>query len=252
LLSRTHIFTEAIRKIVSDRLTSLGLEKIRLPLNTPETSPHLPVFISADIKTKKRVIILFYEHNQDLGVFAHRIIGGKGGINVGSAINLVKYIQSAGADAPGIILTNMGQLSWWRRGKKAVTQTSWFALPQKSAVEYPLRFDEARNSIPGNKTPAEHVNHIFNHVVENLLDPKARLDVIGVSFGAMKVAEFLDDEKNFTKWGARVDAFAAVATYYHAGDIKYKAFAHWLQEVITPLIFQNSGQLMYHSEDEPT
>jgi hypothetical protein len=125
----------------------------------------------------------------------------------------------------------LGQLRWWRRGKKAVTQASWFALPQKSAVEFPLRFDGEKNTVPGNRTPTEHVNYIFNHAVEELLDRNAKLNVVGVSEGAMKVAEFLKNESNWKKWGGRVDAFAAVATYYHAKDIKNKEFAHWLQEV---------------------
>ena len=128
----------------------------------------------------------------------------------------------------------MGQLRWWRRGKKAVTQRSWFALPQKSAVEFPLRFDGERNTVPNNRTTAEHVNYIFNHVVEKLLDPKATLNVVGVSEGAMKVAEFLEIKSNFKQWSGRVEAFAAVATYYHATDNKNEEFAHWLQEVWAP------------------
>ena len=68
-------------------------------------------------------------------------------------------------------------------------------------------------------------------MVEELCDPRAKLDVVGVSEGAMRVAEFMDDGESWKKWGERMDAFAAVATYYHASDIKNKEFAHWLQEV---------------------
>ena len=232
---------EVIRNIVSERLQNLGLEKIRLPLGATETNPTLPIFVSSNLKTKKRVIILFYEHNQDLGIFAHRIIGGRGGINAGSAVDFVKYIQSMATsgdnhEAPGIILANMGQLWWWRQGRKAVTQTSWYALPQKSAVDRPYRFDEVKNRIPGNKNTEEHVNYIFNHVVEKLVNSGAKLSVVGVSEGATRVASFLENAENWKKWGNRMDALAGVATYYHASDIQNTEFAEWFRDVRIVLI----------------
>lgn len=121
----------------------------------------------------------------------------------------------------------MGQLRWWRRGQKAVTQTTWLALPQKSAVEPPYRFNEEKNTIPGNKTTAEHVNTIFNEVVENLA-PDAKLSLIGVADGAVQVSLFLNDEKNFEKWCKRVDAFASLASYFHVHEITNAKFGEWL------------------------
>ncbi|TVY76155.1 hypothetical protein LSUE1_G007513, partial [Lachnellula suecica] len=222
----------AIRDLVSDRLEKLGLEKIRLPLGAKGNEPSLPIFISSDLKSKKRVVVLFYEHTQDLGIFAHRIAGGKGGINAGSAVDFVKYVQSQktssdNADSPGIIIANLGQLRWWRRGRKAVTQTSWYALPQKSAVENPFRFDMEKNIIPGNGSSKEHVNYIFNHVVEKLADPSAKLDIVGVSDGAVNVSMFLEDSENFNKWGPRISAFASLATWYQAHEIKNVDFRSW-------------------------
>ena len=120
---------------------------------------------------------------------------------------------------------------WWRRGRKAVTQSTWLALPQKSAVEFPFRFDQVKNTVPGNRNMAEHVDYIFNHVVQELCDAEAKVNIIGVAEGAMRVAEFLAKEGNWTKWGGRMEAFAALATYYHASDNKNVEYAHWLQEV---------------------
>ncbi|KAI9050259.1 hypothetical protein LZ554_005427 [Drepanopeziza brunnea f. sp. 'monogermtubi'] len=222
---------EAIRNIISDRLLALGLEKIRLPLGAAADQPHLPIFVSKDLDKKKHVVVLFYEHTQDIGTFAHRIIGAKGGINEGSAVNLVKYIQAQAfskdnTDSPGIILANTGQLRWWVRGKKAVTQTSWYSLPQKSAVEPALRFNPLRNSIPGSTTTYEHVETIFNTVIKTMTAPDSRLFIIGVSDGAVQASTFMN--ANFATWGPRIDAFAALASYFHASEITDPHFADFM------------------------
>jgi len=146
---------------------------------------------------------------------------------------MVKYIQSLGTsnnEAPGIIIANTGQLRWWRKGKKAVTQVSWYALPQKSAVDLPYRFDEIKNTIPGNRSVAEHINYIFNHVVAELAHPDVKLDIVGVSAGAVKVSSFLNDETNFKQWGKRISAFASVATYFNADEITNPGFAEFMRD----------------------
>ncbi|KAJ8060768.1 hypothetical protein OCU04_011072 [Sclerotinia nivalis] len=224
----------AIHDIVVERLLNLGLKKVFLPLNVTETSPHIHILTSSNLSTASRVIILFYEPKDDIGVFAHRVLGGAGGINAGSAVNMVKYIQEKGAcpgesEPPAIILANMGQIYWYRRGQKAVTLVTWSALPQSSCVEKTVRLDAIKNTVPGNRTTDEHIDYIFNHVIEELMPKVAKIDVIGVSEGAMGVSRFLDNLENWKKWGSRMQAFAALATWWHSIDYKNPLFLEWLE-----------------------
>lgn len=161
-------------------------------------------------------------------------MGGAGGINTGSAVNMIKYIQEKGAcpgesEPPAIILANMGQIYWYRRGKKAVTLMTWNALPQASCVEKTIRLDPIKNTVPGNRDTDEHINYIFNHVIEKLMPNIAKIDVIGVSEGAMGVSRFLDKVENWTKWGSKMQAFAALATWWHSIDYTNPLFLEWLQ-----------------------
>ncbi|THV45415.1 hypothetical protein BGAL_0492g00070 [Botrytis galanthina] len=223
----------AIRDIVMERLLSLGLQKILLPLNVPETSPHIHILTSSNLSTATRAIVLFYEPKDDIGVLAHRILGGAGGIDTGSAVNMVKYIQEKGAasgesEPPAIILANMGQIYWYRRGRKPVTLMTWSALPQSSCVEKTTRLDAIKNTVPENRNTDEHIDYIFNHVIEELMPNVAKIDVIGVSEGAMGVTRFLDKLENWKKWGSRMQAFAALATWWQSTDYRNPLFLEWM------------------------
>src|SRR5271170_7561934 len=89
-----------IRKVVLGRLEELGLKILRLPVGAMEQDKHVPILVSADLSEKQRIIVLFPERDQDLGIFSYRTIGNET-INKGSAINLVSLIMNGFASASG-------------------------------------------------------------------------------------------------------------------------------------------------------
>ena len=156
---------------------------------------------------------------------------------------MVKYILSQASSptdkqAPGIILANTGQLQWSTKLKKAVTQTSWLALPAKSAVEAPYKTHPLKNTIPRNKTVLEHINCIFNEVIETMVSKDAKLDIIAASQSAVKICDFFSKQEGmYEKWCAsgRVAALAAVATYWQIEDFAtgHPKFQEWYHDVCT-------------------
>lgn len=185
-------------------MQSLGVNVTRLPLDGAPEDPYVPIFTSANLATAKRIILYFGEELQDLGVFAYRTIG-KVSTAAGTALNFVSTIQ-ASKDSPGVIIANLGQLTWYRRGKRAVTRVSWNALPGKTSVSGPMRVDPVKNRARGNEDMAAHVKYVFEKVVRQLVHKDAKLDVIGVGEGASESVGFLD--RNWDQWEGRIQAIA--------------------------------------------
>lgn len=176
-----------VRKEVRERLSNLGLTSLRLPLGTVKTEPHVTILVSSDIGSKKRVIVLFGERNVEAGIFSYRVTGNDG-VDTGSVVNFVKAILHGpeanfnipDKDVPGIVITNPGQLYWYRGGKRAVSWYEWQALPRQSAVHEAFRCDEVNNKIPGNGDFKEHVEYVFDNVLNGMLREDVQLDIIGL------------------------------------------------------------------------
>lgn len=176
-------------------MNDLGFETLRLPLGAAESDNHVPIWVSPNISSKKRVIVIFGERNQDLGIFSYRVIGDDG-LNVGSCLNFVRAVQQGPAatsddSVPGIIIANPGQLFWYRGGGRAVTATEWQNLPRASAVDEPCRVDEVQNRVPGNANFSEHVNYIFEYVLPARLNKETKLDLIGLEWPGAAMIGYL-------------------------------------------------------------
>ncbi len=205
----THLlFSAVIRNILKPRfLATLNLTL--LPLTASETDPHVPIYTSRNLSAASRTILYFGEDVQDLGVFALRTIG-QVSVASGSALDFVSAVQSS-RNPPGLIIANMGQLLWYRRGGYPVTRVTWGALPRKTGISLQMVVNQ-KNRIPGNEDMAAHVKYIFEEVVPKMVNPTAGLDVIGVGEGGTEVMEYL--QSAWGKWKGRVQAIA-IGSGYH-------------------------------------
>lgn len=185
--------TACIRRIVLNRLQQLDLELVRLPIGASQDDPHTQILVSKNLKQKKRVIVIFGERNQDLGVFAYRVIGNET-ISQGSAIEFVTAIDqvpTVDGLSRGVIIANPGQLLWYRGGGRAVTTSEWMSLPRQSAVHDALEMDPVKSTIPENRNYREHVRYIFEHVMHDLVSEDAKFELIGLESTGHAMIEYL-------------------------------------------------------------
>lgn len=223
-------FTLAVQDLVHARLTSTPhhFAKLPLPLNTPLTSPHTPIFISPDLPNTKRVLVLFGERDQDLGVLAHRVLGGKGGVDEGSVVSIVKRLPRQDI---GVVLANTGESWWWPEGKRPLSYRQSNGVRMKSAVLKGRYFDPKVNGIPGHADVGEHVRMVFESVLANadFVDGEARIEVIGLSEGAVEVERYLDE--NWKGWEDRIGCLAILGGGLEEHEIKNEGFRTFLKEV---------------------
>lgn len=215
------------------RLEALGLEKTILRAGTPADSPHVPIFVSANIRTAARVVVLFGESAQDLGIVAHRVIGGPGGVAKGSVLSVVQAIQAADPwGRVGVVIANPGQLWWWPEGKKGLTLSGRFGVAMQSAVHYGRAYDARLNAVPGHETVGRHVKSVFEEVLGRVARRDARLAVVAVTDVADEVERYLDDDETWKVWGPRMESLSLLGNFYGTTeDIKCDAFKTFLTEV---------------------
>lgn len=191
-------YTECIRQIVLHRLEEAGLETWRLPLkdgsdehHMPSSEPHIPILVSRNLAGASRVVLVFGEPTQDLGIWAYRSVG-RDGVNFGSAVDFTKAVLGERTNRTGtaLIIANTGQLLWHHATSRAVSQQTWMAADRPAGNWGPATMTY-RNKISANKTWSEHIEYIFEHVLWPLLGEKSRVEVIGMAEGGQGALEYL-------------------------------------------------------------
>ncbi|MCJ1288423.1 hypothetical protein MMC26_007780 [Xylographa opegraphella] len=197
------------------------MDTVRLPISATPQDNHVPILADSHLATATRVIVYVGESCQDLGIFAYRLIGANT-IASGSAVEFVNYLKMASRDPPAIIMANPGQLIWYRRGQRAMSQQTWHAIPRDTAVSEPMIIDRVNNIIPQNEDIQKHVTCLFEQVIDKLPNEHAKIDIIGIGDGALEVVEYL--QQDWKKWEGRVDAIVVGASHIWNTDIKDENF----------------------------
>lgn len=229
------LYAAAIQDIIHARLEKEGLEKIPLPLGTPSEKPHVPIFASTDVGTKSRVIVIFGDTSQMLGALAMRIANGRGGIDKGSLVSIVREIKKQRCspddkDSPGIIIANPSELWWWPEGKRALDIPRRNRVPMTSAVHLRRLDDDRVNTIPKNETPLRHTEYMFKHIFEHLIREDAKIDIIGIGHGSDPIEKFLGREEHWTKYAAhRLNSLVLLGGYSKFDDEPGQEFKEFLE-----------------------
>ncbi|KLJ11471.1 hypothetical protein EMPG_13330 [Blastomyces silverae] len=250
-----------IRQIVTSRLLNLGLEALRLPIGAAANSQHVPILTSPAFQSQPRLIVVFGEPTQDLGIWAYRVIGKKG-INIGSAVNFATAAVVGGSSSlrggsehqttntnvanasknnkdqkqnqdnrsnsrtgTGLILTNPGQLVWHCGKEQAISLPMWHGLPRRSAVEPPTRMT-FRNKIPGNETWQDHITYVFEEVLGKLAAPDVKIDVIGLAEGGLGAVRYLAE--HWPTWHPRISSICLTNPLHDTNHLHPPDFATFM------------------------
>ncbi|KAK7433234.1 hypothetical protein QQZ08_000170 [Neonectria magnoliae] len=228
-------FTGAMEAIIHDRLEKEGLKKMTLPVKASLFQNHTPIFTSPDLASCSRVVVIFGEPTQDLGILAGRVANGPGGLIKGSMVSVVRALREQAAspdDAspPGIVLANMGQRYWWPEGQRALTMTASVDTPLPSLVHSGKRHIPSLNNISGSETPLRHMATLFADVLARIPPNMAKIDVVAIGESCEVVENFFEEQKHWQVWGNRLNSMVLFGTVFETDKLANVGFEKFLAE----------------------
>lgn len=229
------MFKAALEDVIHRRIEKLGLTKQRLPPGTLPTEPHVPIFASSDLGSKSRVVVVFGESTQGLGVLAGRVTNGPGGLDKGTMVSVIKGLSEQAStphdeSPPGIVLANMGQRYWAPQEGRAISIMEAPSLSLPSLVHHGIAYDPELNDIPGHRSVDEHIKSIFQEITRQT-KADAVLDVIAIGESCEFIETFFDNQDNWAAWGGRLSAMLHFGSVYSTERLENAAFKNLLAKV---------------------
>lgn len=226
--------SDALQGIIHERLEAQGLQKIPLPLGTPASEPHVPVFTTPDLASKSRIVLIFGEPTQMLGLIAGRVANGPGGIEKGSMVSVVREIQKQACSKtdpspPGIIIANPGEVYWWLEGSRSLTVSDSASIPLPSLVHSGRQYVK-ENIVSGHETSERHVEAVFS-TLSAMMKSDTKISLVAIGQSCDLIMKFLDSEENWKAWQGNLDSMLLLGTVYPVDHLKNDRLRDFLEKV---------------------
>lgn len=107
-------------------------------------------------------------------------------------------------------------------------------LPRKTGISQQLIVDPEKNRVPGNEDLAAHTKYVFDYVISRMVNPAAKLDIVGIGEGAEETVHYL--QYNWETWKDRIQAIVVGSGYqWPSSDIQNSDFLDFWGRVLFPL-----------------
>lgn len=173
------------------------------------------------------------DSSKALGIIDERIIDGKGGIEKGTVIPLIKGLCASNAMPTAVIVANPGQLYWWPAGRKPITANASNELRLPSLLHFGRSYHPEINDIPGHRSPEEHLQSVMADVVARMIPGLKRLSVISQGSGCDATLKYFD--ANWQTWSSTLSTIVCCGPTMSASCFTSEPFKEFLGNVCIPL-----------------
>lgn len=190
-------------------------------------------------REKRRIVLFFGETSKPLGMLAGRVANGRGGVNKGSLVSVVRYLHNQiprngdryEKQPPGVIIANPGQLYWYPDEKCVLTAGASDRTQRRTLVDAGRRFVAEVNQIQGHETPEKHIAHIFEKLLPKVMSRDSKIDIIAVGDTCERVQKYLDQKEVWDQWGKKMSAMLLMDTICPLEDLHNAGFKDFLAKV---------------------
>jgi len=101
---------------------------------------------------------------------------------------MIDAVKSALEFGYGVAIMNPGQLLWDYTTKSPMGFGAWRATKDKK-----IAIDALKNTVPSHKSPEEHVDYVFRHILDKIIPSHAEIDIMACGMVAYSIVVFLNN-----------------------------------------------------------